>query len=135
MNRYRSPLLLQSAQSVPHSQSDHSSQAPSRAKKQSSKQSLMPELAGQVRCICRRRSTQAMADAVCRSRLCEASRCKCKRYGSPRGGGGTRGITVITAPGAAAAGVIPGVRRTPGRLRDRDKARGATVSRHHGVQA
>ena len=53
-----------------------------------------------------------------------------------RGGvGPTWGITVITAPGAAAAGVIPGVRRTPGRLRDRDKARGATVSRHHGVQA
>ena len=34
--------------------------------------------------------------------------------------GPTPGITVIAAPGAAAAAVMPGVRRTPGRPRGRE---------------
>ena len=40
--------------------------------------------------------------------------------------GPTRGITVIAAPGAAAAAVMPGVRRTPGLQRGRE-ARGGTL--------
>ena len=43
--------------------------------------------------------------------------------------GPTRGITVITTPGASAAAVMPGVQRTPGQPRGREargvKARGA----------
>jgi hypothetical protein len=39
-----------------------------------------------------------------------------------RGGvGPTRGITVIAAPGARAAAVMPGVRRTRGRCRGREE--------------
>ena len=55
----------------------------------------------------------------------------CKVYGSPRAMqvGPTRGITVITTPGASAAAVMPEVRRTPGQPRGREargvKARGA----------
>ena len=51
-----------------------------------------------------------------------------RNYSAPRGGRGevgpTRGITVIAAPGAAAAAVMPGVRSTPGLPRGGD-ARGA----------
>ena len=49
----------------------------------------------------------------------------------------TPGITVIGAPGAAAAAVMPGVRRTPGRGQGRDARRpGAhpgAVGHVHGV--
>ena len=61
----------------------------------------------------------------------------CKVYGSPRAMqvGPTRGITVITTPGASAAAVMPGVQRTPGQPRGREargvKARGAMERMPH----